>query len=167
MTERVRVAILTCAGVLVLGTCVVLVVVLWRGESADYQQTLLYVATFTVPILTALLAAAGIRAELGTKLDEVHKNTNGRLTAITTENENLRRAVAWHERRLDDMVVRHAYADQPAHEDASRFAGPGDDDDRPTEPIPAIYWPAEPYEPVSYYLPRHSRSDDNKGSDDV
>lgn len=116
----------------VLATAGMLLTLELVGEPADVDRLMLFVAGFAVPTITALLSSAGVRAELGGKIDEVRVNTNGKLDRVTQENEKLRQLVAEAERRELKRQITAAIGNG-SHQPAV--------DETPTEPIPTPLWP--------------------------
>lgn len=94
MSERNKSIALVGALLIALATTGTLLIVVISGDTGDLERTLLYVTGFAIPTVAALLAAAGIRAELSTKLDEVRANTNGKLDKLAGENDRLRSELA-------------------------------------------------------------------------
>lgn len=80
MTERNKTLALVGALVLVLATAGMLLAAELVGEPEDVDRLMLFVAGFAVPTITALLAAAGVRAELGGKIDQVHGKLDRQIT---------------------------------------------------------------------------------------
>lgn len=118
LTERNKTLALVGALVLVLATAGMLLLAVLVGEPDDVDRLMLFVVGFAVPTITALLASAGIRAELGGKIDEVH----GKLDRHVAEDER---------RELKRQTT--AAIGNGSHQPAV--------DETPTEPIPTTLWP--------------------------
>lgn len=127
LTERNKTLALVGALLLALATAGMLLTLVLVGEPGDVDRLMLFVAGFAVPTITALLASAGVRAELGGKIDEVQ----GKLDRVTQE--QLRQLVAEAERR--ELMKRQITAaiGNGSHQPAV--------DETPTEPIPTPLWP--------------------------
>lgn len=111
---------------LVLATAGMLLTLVLVGQHESVNIVWPFVAGFAVPTITALLASAGVRAELGGKINEVQ----GELDRVTQE--HLRQLVAEAERRELKRQITAAIGNG-SHQPAV--------DETPTEPIPTPLWP--------------------------
>lgn len=122
MTERNKTVALVGALLLVLATAGMLLTLGLVGKPDDVDRLMVFMAGFAVPTITALLASAGVRAELGGKIDKLDRVTQEQLRQLVAEAERLEL-----KRQITAAIGNGSH--QPAV------------DETPTEPIPTPLWP--------------------------